>query len=111
MKNLTVGLEALRRIEVERQKIIDEEKQKQLEKIAAQEKEKIEKKDRKLNRAVTLIGFLAIISAILDILNLVDWFIKSKATGWQFGVALVLVIAAVAVTVVYFIIYRRRDGE
>lgn len=85
MKSITVGLEAIREIEVERQKKIDEDKKRELEKrehIAREElvkKEKaeqelIDKKDRAINKGLVIFGFLVVISAAIDALNLVDWF-------------------------------------
>lgn len=85
MKSLTVGLEALRRIEVERQKKINEDNRIQLEKreqVAREELERkekaeqelIDKKDRALNKGLVIFGFLVVISAAIDALNLVDWF-------------------------------------
>lgn len=85
MKSLTVGLEALREIEVERQKKIDEEKERELEKIeqiAREElvkKEKVEqeiidKKERAINKGLVVFGFLVVISTAIDALTLVDWF-------------------------------------
>ena len=85
MKSLTVGLEALREIEVERQKKIDEEKERELEKkeqVAREElikKEKaeqdiIDKKERAINKGLVIFGFLVVISTAIDALTLVDWF-------------------------------------
>lgn len=85
MKSLTVGLEALREIEVERQKEIDEEKERELEKIEQiareelikkekAEQELIDKKERAINKGLVVFGFLVVISTAIDALNLVDWF-------------------------------------
>lgn len=71
MKSLTVGLEALRGIEAERQKVLDEKRRVQLEKI---EQDLKDKKDRALNNGLVIFGFLVVISASIDALNLVDWF-------------------------------------
>ena len=84
MKSLTVGLEALREIEVERQKKIDEEKKRELEKIEQiaqeelikkekEEQELIDKKEKNINNALVIFGLLTVISTTLDALNLVDW--------------------------------------
>lgn len=85
MKSLTVGLEALRKIEVERQKIIDEAKEREVEKLdqiareelikkEKAEQELIEKKERAINKGLVVFGFLVVISTAIDALNLVDWF-------------------------------------
>lgn len=109
MKSLTMGLEALRGIEVERQKALDEEKRIQLEKIEQQEKdaleqmkkiekeeiekkekieqELIDKKDRALNKGLVIFGFLVVISAAIDALNLVDWF-NDHTMEWGHWVSL-----------------------
>lgn len=67
MRSLTVGLEALRVIEVERQKAIDDDL--------------IDQKDRTLNRGLVIFGFLVVFSAAIDAFSLVDWF-KEHNMGW-----------------------------
>lgn len=96
MKSLTIGLEALRGIEVERRKKIYEtnrieiEKKEQIARKELEQKEKadreaserkekaeqelIDKKDRALNKGLVIFGFLVVISATIDALDLVDWF-------------------------------------
>ena len=67
ISSITAGLEGFGAIERAR---------KNLEEKLVKEKEEAEKevKDAKLNRAVTVFGFMVVISAILDGLNLVEWF-------------------------------------
>ncbi len=67
ISSITAGLEGFGAIERAR---------KNLEEKLVKEKEETEKevKDAKLNRAVTVFGFMVVISAILDGLNLVEWF-------------------------------------
>ena len=67
IKGITAGLEGFGAIE-RAKKNLDERMVRERE-----EKEK-EKQDGKVNRAITVFGFLVVISAILDGLNLVDWF-------------------------------------
>ena len=125
MKSLTVGLEALRGIERERQKMFDEEKRIYLEKKEQQEKEVLEqkrkferdenerkekieqefleKKDRALNMGLVIFGFLVVFSVAIDALNLVDWF-KDHTMEWghwfSLGVIAVLTIFMFIVLVV-----------
>lgn len=67
IKSLTIGLEALRGIEKEKRKEEQSEKEKY-------RREKVEEKDRALNKGLIVFGFLVVISAVIDALNLVDWF-------------------------------------
>lgn len=60
IKSLTVGLEALRGIEIDK-------KEKTEQKL-------MDKKDRALNKGLVTFGFLVVFSAVIDALNLVDWF-------------------------------------
>lgn len=64
---MTIGLEALRGIEKEKRKEEQSEKEKY-------RREKVEEKDRALNKGLIVFGFLVVISAVIDALNLVDWF-------------------------------------
>lgn len=77
MKSLTVGLEALRVIEVERQKTI--------------ENDFISKKDRDLNLGLVVFGFIVVISAELDALNLVEWF-NEHSMSWEHWTLLGIII-------------------
>ena len=77
MKNLTVGLEALRVIEVERQKAI--------------ENDFVVKKDRDLNLGLIIFGFIVVISAELDALNLVEWF-NEHLMRWEHWTLLGIII-------------------
>lgn len=67
IKSLTIGLSALREIESEKIKALEDEKEKR-------EQEKIDKKDRALNKGLAIFGFLIVVSAAIDAVNLVDWF-------------------------------------
>ena len=71
IKSLTIGLDALRGIEREKIKALDEEK-------AELEQKKNEKKEETINNGLILFGFLVVISSILDAINLVDWFLNDE---------------------------------
>ena len=73
MRSLTVGLEALSVIEVERQKAKDDDL--------------TDRKDRALNMGLVIFGFLVVFSVAIDALNLVDWF-KEHNMGWGHWVSL-----------------------
>lgn len=60
INSLTIGLSALRKMESE--------------KIKSIEVKKVDKKDRALNKGLTIFGFLVVVSAAIDAVNLVDWF-------------------------------------
>ena len=129
MKSLTVGLEALRGIEVGRQKKLDEEKRIQLEKKEQQEKEALEqqkkiekeenekkekaeqdlrdKKDRALNVGLVIFGFLVVFSVTIDALNLVDWF-KDHTLGWGHCVSLGIIALLTGFMFIVLIVNTRR---
>ncbi len=67
ISSITAGLEGFGAIERARKNI--EER-----KLKEKESDEKEKRENKVNRAMTVFGFLVVISAVLDGLNLVDWF-------------------------------------
>lgn len=121
MKSLTIGLEALRGIEVEKRKKIDEtnrieiEKREQIARRELEQKEKadreaferkekaeqelIDKKDRALNKGIAIFGLLVVISVTIDALNLVDWF-----EGHSMGIAHWFSICVIAALTIYMFV-------
>ena len=83
IRSLTIGLSALEEMEKDKRKQ-KEQKEKEI------EKEKEEKRDRKINLALIVFGFMVVVSAWLDGLNLVDWFMEQKRTinPWHMGVSI-----------------------
>lgn len=66
VKSLTAGLTALRGIEEEKQRYIVQRRK--------------DKKDRAINKGLIIFGFIVVVSAALDALNLVDWFCNEQTT-------------------------------
>lgn len=93
MKSLTVGLEALRVIEVERQKVIDDEL--------------IDRKDRALNMGLVIFGFLVVFSVAIDALNLVDWF-KDHNMEWGHWAAIGIIGVLTIFMFIVLIVNTRR---
>lgn len=93
MKSLTVGLEALRVMEVERQKAIDEDV--------------IDKKDRALNKGLVVFGFMVVVSAAIDALNFVDWF-EDHTMNWGHCVLLGIIALLTIFMFVVLIVNTRR---
>ncbi|WP_314971367.1 hypothetical protein [Peptostreptococcus stomatis] len=86
MKSITVGLDALHVIELERQK--------------AEDYVITNRKDRAINIVLVIFGFLAVFSVTIDALNLVDWF-NSHNLVWGHWVSLGIIIV---LTVFMFIV-------
>lgn len=98
MNGLTAGLTALHGMEQERQ-IRNEELQKSILKKERQRMAELqEKKDRKLNNAAIVFGMLVVVSAVLDALSLVDWFVNNKM-----GIFHIFVVVVVMCLTVYMI--------
>ena len=115
MKSLTVGLEALCGIEVERQKLILEQKRKQekeeLENKEKTERELREKKDKKLNMGLIMFGFLTVISITIDALNLVDWFISNgKTMECVHGITLGIIVILTVLMIGFVIFINRKKS-
>lgn len=89
MKSITVGLEALCGIEVERQRKDDEEKE--------------SKRERAINTGLTLFGFLVVISTMIDALNLVDWFKGNSMGGWHIASVSIILFVTVVVLIVLLV--------
>ncbi len=130
MKSLVSGLEALRGIEAERKKYLEEaerevlkkkeqrekEEEAQKEKFEKEEAEKkekaeqemLEKKDRALNKGLVIFGFLVVISAAIDALSLVDWFAENTMK-WGHWVSLAIIaILTIFMSVVLILNTRRK---
>lgn len=88
INSLTIGLSALREIEKEKAKDLEEKKEKV-------EQEKVERKDRMLNRGLAVVGSLTVVSVVLDALNLVDWF-DDNISNINMGHILLLVIILIS---------------
>lgn len=121
MKSLTIGLEALRGIEVERRKKIDEtnrieiEKREQIDREELEQKEKaeqelIDKKDRALNKGLVIFGFLVVISATIDALNLVNWF-KEYSMGIDHWISIGVIAALTIYMFVVLIVNTHRKSR
>lgn len=94
MKSLTVGLEALRVIEVERQKAIDDDL--------------IDRKDRALNLGLVIFGFLVVFSVAIDALNLVDWFKENNIGCGHWVVIGIIGILTIFMFIVLIVNTRRK---
>ena len=70
IRSLTIGLGALEEM------VEDKRKQKEQQEKDA-EKKKLEERDHKINHALIIFGFMVVVSAWIDGLNLVDWFMKN----------------------------------
>lgn len=103
IKSLTIGLDALREVEKGKLALIEEEKNKK-------NQELIDKKEKALNRGLTVFGFLVVVSAAIDAVNLVDWFQES---GSRINVGHYFALGGIAVLTIYLIIVlfmnSRRD--
>lgn len=101
LKSLTIGLEALTNLEKEKRKAAEEEEEKR-------KQEKMEKKDRRLNTGLVIFGFLVVISAIVDAMNLVDWFKNNfnemNAGHWS----LLAVILAITLSLIFVLVKNDR---
>lgn len=94
MRSLTVGLEALRVIEVERQKAIDDDL--------------TDRKDRALNMGMVIFGFLVVFSVAIDALNLVDW-VNEHSMGFGHWVVIGIIgILTVFMFIVLIVNTRRK---
>lgn len=94
MRSLTVGLEALRVIEVERQKAIDDEL--------------TDRKDRALNMGLVIFGFLVVFSVAIDALNLVDWINEHHMGFGHWAVIGIIGILTVFMFIVLIVNARRK---
>ncbi len=83
IQSLTVGLEALKDMERD-------------------------KRDRKVDSALVIFGFMVVISAWIDGLNLVDWFINSNMTvnPWHIGIS--GIVLALTLYLVFIFLRNRR---
>lgn len=98
IKSITVGLDALRGIVKEKYTKIEEEKEKERQRLQS-------KKDKNLNIALSGFGILAVISIILDALNLINWFIKD-GNSLQAGHITILIFIGVITIVTIGMILR-----
>ena len=96
IKSLTVGLEALRGIEVEHKNKAEQELE--------------DKKDRALNLGLVIFGFLVVFSVAIDALNLVDWFNDNghKLGVWHCMSLVVIAILTIFMFVVLVVNTRKR---
>jgi len=94
MRSLTVGLEALRVIEVERQKAIDDDL--------------TDRKDRALNMGLVIFGFLVVFSVAIDALNLVDWINEHSMGFGHWAVMGIIGILTVFMFIVLIVNTRRK---
>lgn len=67
IQSLTIGLDALKDMEKE-------------------------KRDRKVDIALVIFGFMVVVSAWIDGLNLVDWFMKNSINPWHIGISIGIVL-------------------
>ncbi len=96
MESLTKGLRALRSIEDEKQKEI--------------EQERIDKKDRAINNGLILFGFIAVVSAMIDALNLIDWVYSPNVKSvWHILILLFIAVPAIYMILIFVINTRRKN--
>ncbi len=83
IRSLTIGLNALEEMEKDKRKQ-KEQKEKEI------KNEKEEKRDRKINLALIVYGFMMVVSAWIDGLNLVDWFREKgrMINPWHMGISI-----------------------
>ena len=83
IKSLTIGLSALEELEKDKRQQ-KEEKEKEI------EREKKDKREQKINLALIIFGFMMVVSAWIDGLNLIDWFmVKGRILSpWHMGISI-----------------------
>ena len=105
IRSLTIGLGALEEMVNDKRKQ-KEQKEREAEKEEKEERyrkeqarkeaedEIEEKRDRKINRALSVFGLMVVVSALIDGLNLVDWFMKPRRNinSWHVVICVVIVI-------------------
>ena len=96
--SLKVGLDALRGIEREKY-------ENQCALIEKMELKIRERRESAVNCAVTVVGFLVVISTIMDVLNLVDWFLVSKYRIHSWHIMALGIVAVI--TLLIFVCYYK----
>lgn len=87
IRSLTIGLGALEEMVKDKRKQMEQKER---------EKEKVieEKREGKINLALIVFGFMMVVSAWIDGLNLVDWFIDKDriVNPWHMGVSVGIIV-------------------
>lgn len=86
IQSLTIGLEALRDIERD-------------------------KRDRKVDIALVVFGFMVVVSAWIDGLNLVDWFMSNSLgiNSWHIGISIIIIVLTIYLIIT--LLKNRRGGR
>ena len=103
--SLTIGLSALEEMVKDKHKQKEQEEREaekeereeryRLEQARKEEEKEIEeKRDRRINLALIVFGFMVVVSALIDGLNLVDWFMKNdkNINPWHIGISVVIIL-------------------
>ena len=121
IQSLTVGLSALEEIvkdkrkqkerqEREKEREEREERYRLEQKRKEEEKEIEEKQDRKINLALIVFGFMVVVSAWIDGLNLVDWFMNNgkKINLWHIGISIGIMLLAIYLIITLLRNHKRK---
>ena len=105
IQSLTIGLGALEAMvkdkrkqkeqeEIEKEKAEREQRYQQAQAIKEEEKEIEEKRDRRVNLALIVFGLIVVVSAWIDGLNLVDWFMHNEESinVWHVGISVGIIV-------------------
>ena len=105
IRSLTIGLGALEEMVKDKHKQKEQEEREaekeereeryRLEQARKEEKKEIEeKRDRRINLALIVFGFMVVVSAWIDGLNLVDWFMKNdkNINPWHMGISVGIIL-------------------
>ena len=101
IQSLTIGLGAL--------EAIVKDKRKEKEKIERENEKKLEeKRDDNINLALKIFGFMVVVSAWIDGLNLIDWFMAEGRTINLYHIGLSAVILALTLSLIITLVWNRK---